>query len=156
MTALIDLLPSDRDWLSELPEYQRLTLSRMPDEDDSLARAERWLEASGPSDTAPFGTLGNAGQIFLLNLLKEIRKLLCTEDGYASERAQLSKSLVSGQIGITSMVAVAVAPSLGASAIVVAPAVAVVLNLIANAARNTGCDTLAAAIERRESNKSPQ
>lgn len=149
MSTLIDALPAGRDWLLELPEYQRQTLASLPPTDDPLGAATQWLEASGPSDTAPHGIMLDTGQVFLLALLKEVRKLLCTDEGYEEERADLRQNMKAGRLVLVTAVAGAVSQVLGASPILLAPPVAIALNVILNAATASGCEALATAIDAR-------
>lgn len=148
--VLSELLPAGDDWIASLPNYQRDTLSALQNADDPLAAAALWLEASGPSDTAPFGAGPKGSTIFLVECMRELQKLLCTTEGYTEERRHVQSSLGAGKLIIVSAVSAAIAPYVGAAAALLVPAVAVILSVITNAGKNAACQSLAEAIARRE------
>lgn len=143
-------VPSDGDWMDALPPYQRRIVSTMLIGTDPLQAADTWLQASGPKDTAPFGAGAGRVNIFLLNLMREMYKLICTNDGYATDREQLVSAATAGKSTFVAAIATALAPSLGAAAVVISPAIVLVLSVCYNAAVSSGCQALYSRISELE------
>lgn len=139
------------EWIDALPEYQRQTIATMLQQMDPLEAADAWLQASGPRDTAPFGAGTSRVNIFLLNLMRELQKLTCTEEGYEAEKKQVLSAAQLGQPAVIAAVATALAPHVGAAAVVIAPAIGLLLSVFYNAAVSTGCDALSRKISELES-----
>ncbi len=150
-TELESVLQGDvHEWLEGLPPYQRSLVEEMVQRSDDLPDvAISWLAASGPRDTAPFGGVRGGATLFYDNLLTEIQQLFCGEDRYKSEREELKSAAAWTKMGIVSFVAFAIGPHIGVSAVVIAPAVAIVLAVLSRAGRNTVCGRIAALIADR-------
>jgi hypothetical protein len=129
-----------QEWTSSLPSYQRSVIENMLASQDPTEVAISWLSSSGPKDTAPFGGVRTGATLFYENLLKEIQKLMCGSSDYDQERKALINAGSAGKMLIVSTVSIAVAPHVGAAAVVIGPAVAIVLALLSNSGKATVCD----------------
>lgn len=140
-----------QDWVAGLPGYQQrlvndLLATRLPDE-----AAQAWLNSSGPPrDTAPFGGIRTGVNLFYGKLLRQIHLLLCGESEYLEERQQLIRDARAGQTTIVAAIATAVAPHVGATPVLIAPAVALTLAAVGGASREAACETLAGMIAEHE------
>lgn len=109
-----------------------------------------WLSTSGPSNTAPFGAVKSVGSRFYENLLIQMKKLICDDEGYEDERGQLIKSMNAGKLFLVGAISAALAPHVGAAAAVIAPAVALTLAVLSATGKATACETLTQMIADRQ------
>lgn len=131
------------DWLAALPEYQRSVVSQMLSTGEPISVAIAWISASGQTDTAPFGTVRLGPALFYKKLLEQVQELLCgSSSEYESERAQLVVGAKAGQAAVVTMISGTVAPAVGVSPVLLAPAVALTLFVVAKAGRETACELL--------------
>lgn len=135
-----------KEWVSALPNYQRLLIEEMLKTQSPTEVAIAWLTSSGPMDTAPFGAVRGGPTLFYGNLLKEIQKLLCGDEGYEAERANLVGIGSTSKMALVGVISTALAPHVGAAAVVLGPAVTMALAVLANAGHETVCEALAAKI----------
>lgn len=135
------------DWLAALPAYQRSVVSEMLKTSEPASVAIAWLNASGQTDTAPFGTVRLGASLFYQKLLEQLRELLCgSSSEYESERGQLAIGAKAGQATVVTLISGTVAPVVGVSPVLLAPAVALTLFVIAKAGRETACEMLSEMI----------
>jgi len=87
--------------------------------------AKAWLSAS-MSTTAPFGT-EKGHSIFFEKILDEVEFFLSGDEKYKDDRISLLNEKNVVQTYIVSAISVALSPVLGASAVFLAPAIAIVL-----------------------------
>lgn len=144
------------EWTSSLPSYQRSSIENMLASQDPTEVAISWLTSSGPKDTAPFGGVRTGAILFYENLLKEIQKLMCGSSDYDQERKALVNAASAGKMLIVSTVSIAVAPHVEAAAVVIGPAVAIVLALLSNSGKATLCEGIEMMLADRESLKTPE
>jgi hypothetical protein len=148
-TAIVELFDSGADeWIAALPVYQQRLVRPMLATADPADVAVAWLAASGPSDTEGFGAVSRGVNLFFGNLLVEIKALLCTEHGYTSERQKLASSAKAGRATFIAAVCAAVEPHIGASAVLLAPAVSMIFAVVGSAGKDSACTTLDDLIER--------
>jgi hypothetical protein len=138
---LRDLLLSDdiEAWIAALPRYQaaiiREFLDRgMPPE----TAAQEWLSASGPMNTFPFGAQV-AKDAFYDKLVLELEAFLCGDQRYAEDRRRLIGDLKPGQAYTIASISAIIAPAVGASAALIAPAIAMLLFVAAKIGLNAWC-----------------
>lgn len=141
---------SASSWVEALPEYQRSLLEAMLANQSPSDVAISWLATSGPRDTAPFGGVRAGASLFYDKLLSEIEALLCNGERYETEREDLKNAASWTKMGIVSFIALIIGPHVGASAVVIAPAVAMILAVLSNAGKATACEGLATLIADRE------
>lgn len=130
---------SKADFLSTLPEYQRLAIDHFLNEtNDPLEAAARWLAASGPAQTAPFAAQ-KPGSVYLEKVLDEVEGLLCGGSKYKAERAKLLGELKPGQLYLVGSISTAIGPHVGAAAAFIAPVIALVLIVVVTIGTNAWC-----------------
>lgn len=144
------LAGSMEDWVHSLPSYQRDHVLNMLATSDPVEAATTWLDNSGPKDTAPYGGLRAGAVKFYSNVLVEVQKLLCGGVGYEEERKQLAHSIGAGKMVIVASISTAIAPHVGAAAVVLGPAIAITLGVLGNAGHASVCEALGELIEERK------
>jgi len=146
--SMLRNLPAEGEWLTVLPDYQRRIIDTFLAAGDPLMAAEAWLKASGPQDTAPFGAGVGAGRvnIFLLHLMRELHKLLCTDEGYTEERAEVGNAAKLGKSAFVAAIATGLAPHVGVAAVILSPAIVLIMSVFYNAAMSSGCEMLSRSI----------
>lgn len=146
-----ELLAGSMDeWVHALPSYQRDHVLRMLATSDPVEAATTWLDDSGPKDTAPYGGFRAGAAKFYSNVLVELEKLLCGGAGYEEEKKQLAQSIGAGKMIIVASISTAIAPHVGAAAIVLGPAIAITLGVLGNAGHASACEVLGELIEERK------
>ncbi len=126
-----------------MPPYSRTSIQNLLASGKTpFEAAEEWLRSAGPTDTAPFGGAVDASRLMLQNLLVEMRNVVCGGPEYESERKEVSKAVGSGKYAIATALGVVAGPHLGAAAVVVAPAIVLVLSIVATAGQKTACQVL--------------
>jgi hypothetical protein len=146
MATLVDLVQADVDWIgdSEIPESERDDLYRIADR--SLSSAEqlaspRWGQAV-ILDEAP-GGVGKQLRPRLTfgdRVFNELHDFLCTSSTtYERQRSEISEKFRIGEAGLVAALTTAVTPYIGASAIIVAPGIALSLTIIGRAGLNAWC-----------------
>lgn len=145
--GLDSLLVGDtNEWTAALPRYQQVLINDMLTTHTPNEAAEMWLTSSGPKDTAPFGAVRLGPNMFYMNLLRELQKLFCGSPQYDDDRQSLLQAGKTGKVVLITGITASIAPSLGASAPVIVPAVALVLSVVANAANVTACEYFSSVI----------
>lgn len=137
------------EWLTALPTYQRSLIGQMLQTQSPTEVAVSWLATSGPKDTAPFGGVRAGASLFYDNLLTEVQRLFCGHDRYAQEREELKSAASWTKMGIVSFIAMTIGPQVGASAVVIAPVVAMILAVLSSAGKETVCDGIKVLIADR-------
>lgn len=139
------------DWVEALPSYQQELITQMLVGRDPITVSLAWLSSAGPANTEHFGALRNAPNIFYDSLLKQLHSLLCSEKEYISERKELMNSAKAGRAALVTAASGYIAPHLGVSAILIAPAVALTLAMATKAGKDSICATLSQLIDDRKS-----
>jgi hypothetical protein len=154
MNAQSVIVGSPQDWVAALPVYQQELLQPLIRDGDYASAAATWLNSSGPSDNAPYGGLRAGANLFYVKLLEQIHTLLCTSNGYTQERTELLQQAQAGRSVLITFLAGAVAPHVGASPALLAPAIALTLALVNNAGSDMICATLKDLINDRSDESS--
>ncbi len=111
-------------WLEELKPYQRNTILQLLATSSPEEAAEKWISATGFSDIVPFaGTID--GKSFWEKFKVEFRKFVCDENEYVEEKKALKGQRTRG--ALLSAASAALGASLGYSATVLVPAIALLL-----------------------------
>ncbi len=145
------LTGSVEDWVAALPPYQRVTIEALlkragtPEE-----AAQNWLAAAGPLDTARFGGTSRAAEILFGNLARETHKALCGSSEYEGDRGELSRATAAGKHAFASALGIVISPHLGAAAVVLVPALMLLLAIVTQAGQQSVCQMLSEIIERFE------
>jgi len=126
------------DWLSELKPYQRDTLqvfllTATPEE-----AAERWLSSTGSPNIVPFGGPHDS-KPFWNRFKEEFRKFVCDDQAYIEERRSLVAQGPVGKAVVVSMISATIGATIGYSATLLAPAVALLLCAIGKMGVNAYC-----------------
>ncbi|WP_147263848.1 hypothetical protein [Prauserella sp. PE36] len=154
MSDISSILESRSSWLDELPKYQRDLIRELGRSGDLEAAARSWLEAGSVSHTAEFGVLGGA-RVFYEKVLDELHDLLCVASKYTEEKAKILQEYKAGQASFVAMVTSFIAPHVGTSSPLLAPVVAVILTIIAQASLKTWCSMQVERRSRREADDAP-
>lgn len=128
------------NWLSTLPSYQRSLLNTLLATMGHEEAARVWLEGGATSDNAPFGA-STGMKVFFEKFLDELHDLLCTGENYEEEKRNALKELGAGKTTAAAYISQQISPHLGASANILAPAVAVILCLVSTIGLRAWCET---------------
>jgi hypothetical protein len=126
------------EWLSTLKPYQIGSISQMVADSGEEDAAKNWLSANGPSSTVGFGGISNP-EPFYERFMEEFRKLICGDEAYAEIRAQLGAESPVVKTIYVSVISTALGATLGYTATLLAPAVAILLHLIGKMSVNAWC-----------------
>ena len=143
MNSIMSFLEASEpdNWIAALPSYQRNTILEMRARGASYEDiASTWI-AAGASNTAPFSTGGppQPDPGFLEKLRGEIRAYLCGDKKYDKGRKQLIAGGKEIHAFFISGMSVGIAPFVGASSIVIAPLIALMLATIGKVSLNAWC-----------------
>lgn len=129
-------------WLEALEPYQRRLVDELlKTQPNHLESAKMWLSAS-TSQTVTFGSgKGEGSGLYLDKVVDEIEKLLCGDPKYKTDRTKIFGAAKPLHAYVVGAIAVAIAPALGSSAVVLAPVVALVLMSMGKCALNAWCET---------------
>lgn len=126
------------DWLSELKPYQRSTLQVFLATATPQEAAERWLSSTGSPNIAPFGAPHDS-KPFWNRFKEEFRKFVCDDEAYVEERKSLTAQGSVGKAVMISIVSATIGATIGYSATLLAPAVALSLCAIGKIGVNAYC-----------------
>ena len=113
-------------WINALPTYQKNMVEKLYTEKGSYEEAATaWLTAS-MSTTVPFGT-EKGKSVFFEKVLDELEAFFSGDAKYEDDRIAILKEKSVVQTYVVGVISVALAPILGASAVFLAPVVAIVL-----------------------------
>jgi hypothetical protein len=115
-----------RSWLEAIPSYQSSTVIELLKSKSYEEAADVWLSSNGPESNAVLGTIPVGGSFFQ-NVRTELSKLICGDPDYERVRADAAKIWNGGKTSIVSIFSAFVATKIGVAAVVVAPAVALLL-----------------------------
>ena len=142
------------DWLEALPAYQRETINKMLVGRDPIEVSLAWLAVQDLQTQNLSALFGSTPNVFYDSLLEQLQSLLCGKKDYIKERDDLKGSINAGRATIVTAVSGYIAPHLGASPILLAPAVALILAVLTKTGSDSLCTTLNQLIEDRKSTDS--
>ena len=128
------------DWLSELKPYQRNSIQELLKNHDELETAEIWVSSHGPENTIPFGGIPNT-KPFWDNLKKEFNRFICDDSAYTKERESLKSESTIPKTLMISAISAALGATLGFTATLLAPAIALLLFNVSKITKNAYCNT---------------
>ncbi len=135
----MDLPQADlADWLAPLKQYQRSSLSTLIEKHGEEEAAKLWLGANGPKDTQKFGGQGDI-KPFWDRFMAELRLFICGDKRYSKERKELLQQAKGATALLVSVISGAIGASLGFSASLLAPAVALMLHVVGKVGINAWC-----------------
>lgn len=134
---IIEDAPLD-DWISALKPYQSNSISQMVTEFGEEEAAKNWLSANGPRSTVGFGGASNP-EPFYDRFMDEFKKFICGDESYDEFRAQLGAESPVVKTIYISVISTALGATLGYTATLLAPAVAILLHLVGKMGVNAWC-----------------
>lgn len=126
------------EWLSVLKPYQRSTLEVFLAAASPEEAAERWLSTTGSPNIVPFGGPHDT-KPFWNRFREEFRKFVCDDNSYVEERKALTAQGPVGKAVMISVVSATIGATIGYSATLLAPAVALSLCAIGKIGVNAYC-----------------
>jgi hypothetical protein len=128
-------------WINELLPYQQGSVRELlQGGQDYEEAAKAWLTNIGAGANAPFGS-NTAGPGLFDNLKTEFNKLVCGDPAYADLRKQTAETWEKYKPGILMTIAAAIGAALGVAAVVLVPAVALLLTALSTVGVNAWCAT---------------
>lgn len=125
-------------WLEVLPKFQKEIIDQLFSQGKTPEEAaSAWLSA-GPRDTYPFG-VEKGISLFLEKVLSELEAFLCGDPKYKEDRSKLSKLPKESHAYFVGVISSAVAPVVGSSGAVLAPAIAILLFNMGKITLNAWC-----------------
>lgn len=135
------LSADDPNWVASLPKYQQSIIDQFLQGGASPEEAAaRWLSASGPANTFPFGAV-RGGSVFYEKLVEEVEAFLCGAERYNEDRKQFFAEFKAKHAYIVGGISAAIAPALGTAAPLIAPAVALTLLTVGRITLNAWCSS---------------
>jgi hypothetical protein len=128
------------EWVSELKTYQANSINQLLSENDPEETIKLWLSANGPNTTIQFGGANESPEPFFDRFKEEFRKFMCGDSAYESFRSQLSAETPVAKTIYISIISAALGATLGYAATLLAPAVAIMLNLVCTMGINAWCN----------------
>lgn len=126
------------EWLSILKPYQSVPMLYMANEFGPEDAAKRWLAANGPGSTVGFGGSGNP-EPFFDRFMEEFKKFICGDVIYEEHRNQLIKESGVTKTIYVSIISAALGATLGYTATLLAPAVAIMLHAVGTMGLKAWC-----------------
>lgn len=117
------------EWLEELKPYQKNTISQLVTNSSPEEAAETWITSTGPKNTTPFGGTRDT-KPFFDNFKAELRKFICDENSYVEEKKSLAAESPITKAILISTISIAISASIGYTAALLAPAVAIFLYIV--------------------------
>jgi hypothetical protein len=128
-------------WLSELKTYQSNSINHLLAENSPEETIKLWLSANGPTSTIQFGGTNDSPEPFMDRFKNEFKKFVCGDSAYDSFRSQLSSESPIAKTIYISIISSALGATLGYTATLLAPAVAIMLHLVGSLGINAWCNT---------------
>lgn len=139
MSGLQDLFTADTNWLDALPSYQSKSIYQLIEQGKTYEEvAISWLTANGPSNTYPFGAQ-DTKSLFYEKLMEEVESFICREDSYVEEKKKIMTQFKTGDVYIVTIISTIISPVVGASSVLIAPAIALILMTILRMGLNAWC-----------------
>ncbi|GGY88338.1 hypothetical protein [Shewanella fodinae] len=126
------------EWIDTLKPYQKSTIRALTNQCSEEETAKKWLSAQGPSSTVGFGGVSNP-EPFFDRFMEEFRKFICGDEAYEDFRKQLGAESPVVKTIYVSVISTALGATLGYTATLLAPAVAVLLHLVGKMGVNAWC-----------------
>lgn len=127
------------EWLVELKTYQKTSIEQLVVLHGEEEAAKVWLSANGPANTATFGGEKNT-EPFWDRFREEFRKFVCGHESYAKFHEQLGGQAPIVKVIYISAISAALGATLGFTATLLAPAVAIMLHLVSQIGLNAYCN----------------
>lgn len=131
------------EWITAVPAYHRSSIDELLKQGRGYQDIAELLLTARAEHTYAFGstTPQKDKNVFIQNLLQEIENFLCGDSKYETERTKLFGEQGLARTYVVSAISVAIAPYLGVSAVVLSPAVALILASFGKITLNAWCQS---------------
>ena len=126
------------EWIAQLKPYQRSTITMFVSQGSLEDAARKWLSATGSPNIVPFGGSGDT-KPFWDRFAAEFKKFICDDSAYAEEKKSLGSESAPVKALLISALSAALGATLGYSATLLAPAVALLLCIVGKMGKNAFC-----------------
>jgi len=126
------------DWLKELKPYQKNTLSEILLSNDPEKAADIWITSQGSEIIVHFGGTHDT-KPFLDRFKQEFRRFICDDSAYSEEKKALNVEGGITKTLLVSAISSAIGATIGYSATLLAPAVAILLCVVGKMTVNAYC-----------------
>jgi hypothetical protein len=135
------LLDNPSEWINGLPAFQRETIDALLTSGLSYEDAAKSWASTTTENTFGFSASGSVGKkgAFVENLKHEIRKFLCGDKKYKTERDGLFGQKGLARTYIVTQIAVSISPHISVASTVISPIVALLLASFGKIALNAWC-----------------
>jgi hypothetical protein len=127
------------EWLDELKPYQKISINVLIDQFGEEKAAEIWITSNGPSNNVPFGGDSQSSQPFFDRFKFEFQKFVCGHPDYEIYRKKLGVESPVIKTLYISMISSGIGATIGFSATLLAPAVAILLSTVGQMGLNAYC-----------------
>jgi hypothetical protein len=127
------------EWLNELKPYQKNSIDVLIKKFGEEKAAEIWITSNGPSNNVPFGGVSQSTQPFYDKFKYEFQKFICGHPDYEAHRKKLGAESPIVKTLYISMISSAIGATIGFSATLLAPAVAILLSTVGQMGLNAYC-----------------
>jgi hypothetical protein len=127
------------EWLNELKPYQKNSINILIQQCGQEKAAEIWITSNGPLNNVPFGGVSQNTQPFFDRFKHEFQKFICGHPDYDSYRKKLGAETPVVKTLYISMISSAIGATIGFSATLLAPAVAILLSTVGQMGLNAYC-----------------
>ncbi|WJI15094.1 hypothetical protein MWN52_15960 [Pseudoxanthomonas winnipegensis] len=128
------------EWLEPLKPFQRSHLAAFLAHEEPEAAAQDWLSSTGSSQIIPFGGVPNPNP-FWDRFRLEFRRFVCDDSAYVEEKqALIAEAGPATKAILISGISAAIGATIGYSATLLAPAVALLLYVIAKMGLRAYCN----------------
>lgn len=129
-----------KDWLSELKQYQRNGIETLIENFGEEQAAEKWITSNGPTNNVPFGgEVVRDTKPFFERFKAEFGKFICGHPDYEEYRKKLGTESPIIKSTYIAVISAALGATLGFTATLLAPAVAILLASVGKMGLNAYC-----------------
>lgn len=127
------------EWLNELKPYQKNSILILIEQYGQEKAAEIWITSNGPLNNVPFGGANQNTQPLFDRFKIEFQKFICGHPDYESFRKKLGAETPVVKTLYISIISSAIGATIGFSATLLAPAVAILLSTVGQMGLNAYC-----------------
>lgn len=138
MTNIAELISGEKAWLTAIPDWQATTIEDLLQDYPPEDAAAVWIVTHGGGGLPAFESESDASG-FVHQFLDELTDFLCGSDRYNADRERLTGELKPTQSYIIATISAGLGHTLGASAVVLAPVVALFLITISRVGLSAWC-----------------
>ncbi|MFC1750283.1 hypothetical protein ACFL2V_15900 [Pseudomonadota bacterium] len=140
MTTTINIPSADEsEWVLLLKPYQQSTINKFLKKCSAEEAAEKWLGSTGSPNIATFGG-GVDTKPFWERFKSEFKKFICDDKAYVDEKESLMAEGPVAKAILISVISAAIGATIGYTATLLAPPVALLLCSVGKIGLNAYCD----------------